>query len=139
MKKKTSISLVRGPVIYKSGALNNDSTPAIGFAYLSGYLENFWETGRALGATTEKDMPFMASRGCPYQCTFCSSPSMWTTRYIVRDVNDAIEEIKHYIKRFAISSVQFYDLTAITKKTWIVSYCKKLIEEGIQLKWSLPK
>ena len=111
----------------------------IGWPYWpDGYLENFWKTGRALGATTEKDMPFMASGGCPYQCTFCSSPSMWTTRYIIRDVNDAIEEIKHYIKRFAISSVQFYDLTAITKKTWIVSYCKKLIEEGIQLKWSLP-
>jgi len=90
----------------------------IGWPYWpDGYLENFWKTGRALGATTEKDMPFMASRGCPYQCTFCSSPSMWTTRYIIRDVNDAIEEIKHYIKRFAISSVQFYDLTAITKKT----------------------
>ena len=111
----------------------------IGWPYWpNGYLEKFWETGKSYGVATEKDMPFMVSRGCPYQCTFCSSPSMWTTRYLLRDVNDVIDEAKNYIKRFGITSLQFYDLTAITKKAWIVDFCKKLIREGIQLNWSLP-
>ena len=103
-----------------------------------GYLEKFWESGKSFGVATEKDMPFMVSRGCPYQCTFCSSPSMWTTRYLLRDVNDVIDEAKNYIQRFGITSLQFYDLTAITKKSWIVDFCKKLLQEGIQLNWSLP-
>ena len=103
-----------------------------------GYLEKFWEAGKCFGVPTEKDMPFMVSRGCPYQCTFCSSPDMWTTRYTLRDVNDVIDEAKFYIKRFGITSLQFYDLTAITKKSWIVEFCQKLLKEGIQLNWSLP-
>jgi anaerobic magnesium-protoporphyrin IX monomethyl ester cyclase len=103
-----------------------------------GYLEKFWETGRSFGVATEKDMPFMVSRGCPYQCTFCSSPNMWTTRYLLRDVDDVIDEAKSYIKRFGITSLQFYDLTAITKKKWIVEFCNKLLQEKIQLNWSLP-
>jgi hypothetical protein len=41
---------------------------------------------------------------------------MWTTRYLLRNVNDVIDEAKHYVERFGITSLQFYDLTAITKK-----------------------
>jgi len=83
-------------------------------------------------------MPIMASRGCPYQCTFCSSPSMWTTRYVLRDIDDLIAEIKSYIERYDITALQFYDLTAITKKRWTVEFCNRLIAEGININWSLP-
>ncbi len=83
-------------------------------------------------------MPFLVSRGCPYQCTFCSNPQMYSTRYSLRSVEDAIREIKHYIAKYAITSLQFYDLTAIVKKPWIVDFCQSLLREGINIKWSLP-
>ena len=102
------------------------------------YLEKFWSAGKSFGVTTQRDMPFLVSRGCPYRCTFCSSPQMWTTRYILRDIEDVIKEIKHYITKYNITGLQFYDLTAITKKSWIVEFCKRLIEEKIDIKWSLP-
>ena len=103
-----------------------------------GYLEKFWDSGKSYGVQSERDMPIMASRGCPYQCTFCSNPLMWTTRYILRDPDDLIREIEFYIKKYKITALQFYDLTAITKRDWTIEYCNKLIEKGIQLKWSLP-
>ena len=103
-----------------------------------GYLEHFWAAGKSYGVATERDMPIMASRGCPYQCTFCSNAHMWTTRYILRDVDDLIREIKSYQSRYDITALQFYDLTAITKKRWTVEFCNRLVEEGIALKWSLP-
>lgn len=103
-----------------------------------GYLERFWALGKSYGVATERDMPIMASRGCPYRCTFCSNPNMWTTRYILRGVDELIAEIKHYIARYNITALQFYDLTAITKKRWTVEFCTRLIEEGIDLNWSLP-
>lgn len=103
-----------------------------------GYLERFWGAGKSYGICTERDMPFMVSRGCPYQCTFCSNPQMYSTRYALRSVEDAIREIKHYIARYGITSLQFYDLTAIVKKPWIVDFCRALLREGIGIKWSLP-
>jgi anaerobic magnesium-protoporphyrin IX monomethyl ester cyclase len=103
-----------------------------------GYMERFWEKGKSYGVQTERDMPIMASRGCPYQCTFCSSPSMWTTRYILRDIDDLVAEIKSYAARYNITALQFYDLTAITKKRWTIEFCNRLIAEGIDIKWSLP-
>ena len=104
----------------------------------AGYLERFWAAGKSFGVQSERDMPILATRGCPYRCTFCSSPQMWTTAYVLRDVEELIHEIKYYIDRYAITSLQYYDLTAITKKSWIVQFCTRLLEEGIQVPWSLP-
>jgi radical SAM superfamily enzyme YgiQ (UPF0313 family) len=103
-----------------------------------GYLERFWANGKSYGVCTERDMPLLISRGCPYQCTFCSSPQMWTTLYKLRDVDDVIAEIKAYRDRYDITAVQLYDLTAIVKKAWIVEFCQKLLADGIALNWSLP-
>lgn len=103
-----------------------------------GYLEQFWAAGKSYGILSEKDMPILASRGCPYQCTFCSNPQMWTTRYILRDIDDLIAEIKMYVTKYGISALQFYDLTAITKKKWTIEFCQRLLAEGINLRWSLP-
>jgi hypothetical protein len=30
-----------------------------------GYLEQFWQAGKSYGVQTARDMPIMASRGCP--------------------------------------------------------------------------
>ena len=103
-----------------------------------GYMERFWSKGKSYGVQSDRDMPIMASRGCPYQCTFCSNPQMWTTRYILRSVDDLVAEIKSYMARYDITALQFYDLTAITKKRWTIDFCSRLIAEGINIKWSLP-
>ena len=103
-----------------------------------GYLEKFWQAGKSFGIGSARDMPFMASRGCPYQCTFCSSPQMWTVRYILRDVDDCIDEIRAYAERYNITAIQFYDLTAITKKSWILEFCEKLRAANLDVAWSLP-
>ena len=56
---------------------------------------------------------------------------MWTTRYILRDIDDLIAEIKSYVARYDITALQFYDLTAITKKRWTIEFCNRLIAEGL--------
>ena len=47
--------------------------------------ENYFNDYFTLGLSSGRNMPILATRGCPFQCTFCSSPSMWTTRYVMRD------------------------------------------------------
>jgi len=103
-----------------------------------GYMETFWQAGKSYGPQTGRDMPMMLSRGCPYRCTFCSNPEMWTTRYILRDVDDVVAEVKSYIEKHDITAVQLYDLTAITKKKWTVEFLRKLLDNNIDVKWALP-
>jgi hypothetical protein len=59
---------------------------------------------------------------------------MWTTLYRLRDPDDVVAEIEEYRRRYAITSLQLYDLTAITKKSWTVEFAHKLLARGIDLK-----
>ena len=83
-------------------------------------------------------MPILASRGCPYECTFCSNPLMFGRRFYTREIGDLINQIKYYIKEYQITGLQFYDLTIIVKKQWIMEFCEALKENNINLEWSLP-
>ena len=56
--------------------------------------ENYFIDNFAFGLSGGRNMPILATRGCPYQCTFCSSPSMWTTRYIMRKPEEIVDEIE---------------------------------------------
>lgn len=103
-----------------------------------GYLEKFWAAGKSYGVQSERDMPLMVSRGCPFQCTFCSNPAMWTTRYSLRAVDDVIAEMKQAVERYGVTAFQLYDLTAIIKKDWAIELCTKMLAEGINVRWSLP-
>jgi|TARA_B100001964_G_scaffold221909_1_gene266357 radical SAM superfamily enzyme YgiQ (UPF0313 family) len=101
-------------------------------------IEPYLDNAISFGPGSGRNMPIIASRGCPYECTFCSNPIMFGRRYYVRDIEDLIRQIKYYIKRYKITGLQFYDLTVIIKKEWIVNFCNALIENNINLQWSLP-
>ena len=80
----------------------------------------------------------LATRGCPFQCTFCSNKAMWTQRYVTRLPQDVVSEIEYYKKRYNIDNVDFADLTAIVKKDWIIEFGNILKERNIKISWSLP-
>ncbi|MBI2385732.1 MAG: B12-binding domain-containing radical SAM protein [Elusimicrobia bacterium] len=101
-------------------------------------LRAYWDNFLSYGVNRGKSMPMLASRGCPYQCTFCSNPVMWTTRWIARAPNLVLDEIEDYVKRFGVSNVDFYDLTAIVKRDWILEFAKGLVERKLGITWQLP-
>jgi anaerobic magnesium-protoporphyrin IX monomethyl ester cyclase len=101
-------------------------------------LENYLEASKGGGPSFGRNMPLVASRGCPYECTFCSNRAMWGNRYILRKPEDVIAEIQYNIDKFNITGMQFYDLTMIVNKEWTIEFCDMLVENGIELAWSLP-
>lgn len=101
-------------------------------------LENYLAHGHGWGVDRGRNMPMNATRGCPYQCTFCSSPSMWTTRWVARDPADVVAEIKHYVATYGASNFDFQDLTAVIKKSWIMEFCERLLAERLAITWQLP-
>lgn len=90
------------------------------------------------GVNRGRSMPMLASRGCPYQCTFCSSPAMWTTRYVTRSPQEVVDEMKTYVERYRADNFNFCDLTAIVKKDWIIEFCNTLKKEKLDITWQLP-
>ncbi len=101
-------------------------------------IEPYLDNAVSFGPGSGRNMPIIASRGCPYECTFCSNPLMYGRRYYLRQIDDLINQIKFYIEKYKITGLQFYDLTAIIRKDWVLEFCEKLKENNISLEWSLP-
>jgi anaerobic magnesium-protoporphyrin IX monomethyl ester cyclase len=101
-------------------------------------LKHYLDTSKGGGPSFGRNMPLVASRGCPYECTFCSNRAMWGNRYILRQPEDVLAEIKHCIEKYNITGMQFYDLTMIVNKEWTIKFCQMLVDNGITLAWSLP-
>ena len=83
-------------------------------------------------------MPMLATRGCPYQCTICSNPEMWTTRWYARDPEKVLDEIGTYQEQYGATNFDFYDLTAIVKRSWIIQFTRSIIERKMRFTWQLP-
>lgn len=83
-------------------------------------------------------LPIMATRGCPYSCTFCSSPDMWGTRYYMRSPADVADEIEYMHKDLKVGNFDFYDLTAIIKRDWIIDFAKEILKRGLKITWQIP-
>ncbi len=101
-------------------------------------IEAYLDGGLSFGVDRGRTMPMLATRGCPYQCTFCSSPKMWTTRYTTRDPAMVVDEIADYAERYGAVNFDFYDLTSIVKRDWILAFCQHLLERKLDITWQLP-
>ncbi|MCU1499961.1 MAG: Radical domain protein [Acidimicrobiales bacterium] len=101
-------------------------------------LDGYFRHGMSTGVDRGRTMPILATRGCPYKCTFCSSPQMWTTRYVVREPSDVVDEIESYVSAYGIRNVDFVDLTPMTKRSWILRLCDELEARDLQVSLQLP-
>ena len=101
-------------------------------------LDRYWRDGNFLGVQKGRSMPMLATRGCPYRCSFCSSPQMWTTRYSVREPAEVVDEISGYVERYGVDDIDFCDLTAITKRQWTLDLCDELERRDLGITWQLP-
>jgi radical SAM superfamily enzyme YgiQ (UPF0313 family) len=101
-------------------------------------LENYLAHGLGMASIRGRNMPMIASRGCPYQCTFCSNPVMWTQRWIPRRPRLVVDEMKLWMEKYQVRHFEFYDLTTIVRKDWIIEFTGLLLEEDLGITWALP-
>lgn len=108
--------------------------PAWDLFEVKGYDENGLVTGIHRGIT----VPILATRGCPYRCAYCSSPNMWTTKWVPRDPKLVADEIESYVRDYGAANFPFHDLTAILRREWVLDFCKEIIARGLKINWQLP-
>ena len=101
-------------------------------------LENYLERNLRYGVGEARAMPILATRGCPFACTFCSSPGMWMRRWYPRSPRNIVEEMKTYIDRYQVSNFDFSDLTVILRRDWIVKFCQEIIDQDLKISWQVP-
>ena len=101
-------------------------------------IHKYIEANQPHGASQGRFIPMLATRGCPFQCTFCTSPDMWTTEWIPRNPKKVVDEMVFYNMKYGITDFQFEDLTAIVRKDWIENFCDEIISRNINITFQLP-
>jgi radical SAM superfamily enzyme YgiQ (UPF0313 family) len=102
---------------------------------LDTYHEHRWMGGMY---SSTKSVPILATRGCPYQCTYCSAPNMWTPRWIPRSPAKVADEIQYYYDNYGARDFPFQDLTAIIRREWIIDFCHEILDRGLDITWQMP-
>ena len=80
----------------------------------------------------------MASRGCPYNCIFCSTKNMWGRKWRGRSPSHIIQEIEYLVKEFGIREIVFYDDQFLVDKHWVNDLCDAIISSDLKVSLSLP-
>lgn len=78
----------------------------------------------------------IGSRGCPYDCSFCSAPEFWQRKVRFRSPEAIIEEIEEIIHEFGTKEFYFWDDSFTINKNFIYKLCDLLISKAIHIAWS---
>jgi len=81
-------------------------------------------------------VPMITSRGCPFDCTFCSVTKMFGRRYRFRSSLKVVEEIENLCQEFPNKSFFFYDdnFTASPQRT--KALLREILRRRIRFRWA---
>jgi len=100
-------------------------------------MENYFSTKEAHGPVQDRWTPMVTSRGCPYECTFCT-PRLWLRRYRLRSVENVINEIEECISDFKIREFLFEDENLTINKKRTLDLCNEIKKRKLDITWQTP-
>ncbi|MDD0852505.1 radical SAM protein [Halobacteriovorax sp. GB3] len=103
-------------------------------------LEGYWSCGFAHAPIKKnvKFLPLLTSRGCPFRCTFCISPTLnpvWRSR----SGKDVADEMEYFYKKMGITDFHVSDLDPTVKEKRTLELCDEIIKKNIPVVWKLAQ
>jgi radical SAM superfamily enzyme YgiQ (UPF0313 family) len=80
----------------------------------------------------------ITSRGCPYQCTFCSAHIIAGCRMRYRSIDRVIQEIKYLYSRYGIRKFSILDENFTLNRLRAKEFCQKILNEDVKFEFMLP-
>ena len=77
----------------------------------------------------------ITTRGCPMQCSFCSSAAMHGRKIRERSVKNIVDEIEHLKTTYNIDTIAFMDDTFTLKKRKVIAICDEILKRNIKIMW----
>lgn len=104
-----------------------DTLPAPDLSLVRGFEANRGLMGQTI-------IPVQATRGCPWDCSFCSVTGMFGRKFRWRSVDHVMEELIPHDR--PDRQVFFYDDNLAANPTWMEDLCRRLIKRGPRFTWS---
>ena len=77
----------------------------------------------------------ITTRGCPMQCSFCSSAAMHGKKIRERSLENIVDEIEYLKTNYDIDTIAFMDDTFTLKKRKVMAICDEILKRNIEIMW----
>ena len=105
---------------------NLDELPRPAYKYFP--LEKYRLFGRRM-------LPIMTSRGCPAQCSFCTTARMFGKAFRARSPKNIVDELEWLRDMHGTDAFSFYDDTFTLDKKRAIKICEEIKNREIGLPW----
>lgn len=92
---------------------------------------------RKLNIGADREFLVWTSRGCPFQCRFCSNANtIWSNRRVrLHSIENIVNDVRILIERFGADLINFSDENFILSEKRLISIFDALRHEGIKVKY----
>ena len=80
----------------------------------------------------------ITSRGCPYNCVFCSIHIVMGKKWRGRSPENVVDEIEQLVHTYHIEQIDFYDDNMTLNKKRMETICDLIVERGLDIEWYVP-
>ena len=100
-------------------------------------MENYQAIEEPHGAVRGRWTTMIATRGCPYSCSFCNTPAIWQRKWRPRSPNCVVDEMEELKINYGINDFHFEDENMSVNKNWMMEFCNTLINRRLDIGWQL--
>jgi radical SAM superfamily enzyme YgiQ (UPF0313 family) len=99
-------------------------------------MSNYFQATEPHGCSSSGQWTtLLSSRGCPFNCTFCTTPKIWQRRWRYRSPEKVISEMIELNEKYGIADFHFEDENMGFNKKWMHKFCDLLLEKQLNLTW----
>jgi len=102
-------------------------------------LKKYWACSPHIATRMRREYANMiTSRGCPYQCVFCSVHTIAGRTWRSRSPANVVSEIEELYNRFGVREIHFEDDNLSLRPDRLSMICDLIVERGLDIRWTTP-
>ena len=80
----------------------------------------------------------ITSRGCPYNCVFCSIHIVMGKKWRSRSPENVVDELEQLVHTYHIKQIDFNDDNMTLNKKRMETICDLIVKRGLDIEWYTP-
>lgn len=101
-------------------------------------LENYWALAMQHAPVQGRFMVVTTSRGCVYNCRFCTTPRVLGRRWRTRSAGNVADEIEQAVARYGVTDVIIQDELFGCRREQAVAFAEEILRRNLRIRFSLP-
>ncbi len=101
-------------------------------------LENYWKAKCSHGPVNKRFTPIVSSRGCPYDCSYCSSSVFWGRHWTARSPESFVKEMQECIEKYGITEFEIEDDNLTLDIERAKKIFRLIVEKKLGITWTTP-